>query len=142
VTAAGFERPAVAPADGIDKWNGVLVELVDVETTTACVDYFQENPNRWQDFGYWEVTGEVEIGTLFDRTFGGYWAGVQFTGPRTCEDAATTGKCEDSREVGQTFESLVGLVNFSFDVFRVNPRDTNDIQPQSLFVAPGTGTCN
>ncbi len=143
VTEAGFEREAIAADPDIGKWLGVLVELQNVNTTSACVDSFttSQGTPRYQDFGYWQVTGDAEIGTLFDRTFGGYWSGVQSTGPRTCEDAATTGKCDDSRAVDQLFESLTGIVNFSFDVYRVNPRSTDDIQPQSLFVAEGTGTC-
>lgn len=141
VTATGFERAAVAGDPDITQWLGVLVELKDVQTTTECIDYFMTNPDRWQDFGYWEVTGGAEIGTLFDRTFGGFWSGVQFAGPRSCNDAATTGKCEDSRENGQTFTSLTGIVNYSFDVYRVNPRTTADIAPDTLFVAEDTGTC-
>ncbi len=141
VTTTGFESPADAADPDAAKWLGVLVELKGVQTTKACVDSFVSNPNRLQDFGYWEVTGGAELGTLFDRTFGGYWKGVEFDGARSCTDAATTGKCEDSRELNQTFTSLSGIVNFSFNVYRVNPRFTADIAPSSLFVAADTGTC-
>ncbi len=140
----------VTPAADIEQWEAVLVQLNGVQTTDACYPSpynpggFTSDPSDafLSDFGYFLVTGDVEIGTQFnpylDTPFGGYWSGLMFDDPaRNCDNTAA--KCADSRELGQTFTSLTGVVNFSFDVHRVNPRSAADFQPNTLFAAD---TCN
>ena len=146
VEEGGVERAEVAADDAVESWEGVLVELVNVDTESACVAYpYSSTTNNvgpyMRDFGYWTVSGGAEVGILFDDIdFGGYWKNVAFdTTDRTCENL--TNKCEDSRAAGQTFTSLTGIVNFSYGVYRVNPRSVADIQPPELFVAEGTGNC-
>lgn len=146
VEQGGVARPEEAPDAAVESWEGVLVEFINVDTEQACVAYpysSTENmvPAYMRDFGYWTVTGGAEIGTSYDDSFGGFWKNVAFnTVDRTCENVVN--KCQDSRVAGQTFTSLKGIVNYSFGVYRVNPRNVADIQPPSLFVAEGTGNCN
>lgn len=145
VEQGGTTRPAEAADAAVESWEGVLVELVNVGTDQECVGYPYSNmtnmvPAHMRDFGYWTVTGGAEIGTLFDDTFGGYWLNVAFDSvDRTCENRVN--KCQDSRVAAQSFTSLTGIVNYSFNVYRVNPRSAADIQPPELFVAEGTGNC-
>ncbi|MFZ9888410.1 MAG: hypothetical protein ACO3JL_12985, partial [Myxococcota bacterium] len=144
VEQGGAARDAETPDAAVEGFEGVLVELVNVKTTSACEAYpYSSNDVAayMRDFGYFRVTGDVEVGDLFqtDPTFGGFWKSVPATSTeRTC--ANTANKCEDSRQLDQTFTSLTGIVNISFDVYRLNPRTAADI-PAELFVADGTGSC-
>jgi hypothetical protein len=136
--AQGFDPPleGVAAAAGLEDWEGVFVELANVETTTAC--YAGANMGIARDFGTFLVTGDVEIGTQFrlDQSFGGFFPmSIANNADKECGDP----KCEDSREVGQSFTSLKGIVSYSFNVHRVSPRIDSDIS--AAFVAPDTGTC-
>jgi hypothetical protein len=141
VEQGGVARAAETGDDATESFEGMLVELVNVETTSACEGYpFSNNVTpHLRDFGYFRVTGGVEVGELFflEQRFGGFW----FTTPGSSPDrvcALTAEKCEDSRQVGQQFGSLTGVINYSFDVHRLNPRRVADIQPPSLFVAQRT----
>ena len=103
---------------------------------------FQIRARAFQVAENQRLSGDVEIGTQFnaylDTPFGGYWSGLMFEDPlRNCDNL--TAKCADSREVGQTFTSLTGVVGFSFDVHRVNPRSSADFEPNTLFAED---TCN
>jgi hypothetical protein len=140
VATGGEDIAAVTGSATINEWLGVLVELKDVDTTNACQGSPFSTPSpHMRDFGYWQVTGGAEIGTLFYNDFGGYWLNVAYdSADRLCSNTAN--KCEDSRALGQTFTSLTGIVNFSFDIYRVNPRGLSDIGDNSLFVAEGTPT--
>ena len=131
--AGGATRDAVTAGTGVEAYEGVWVKLISVETTEECVPYPYND--YMYDFGYFEVTGGVEIGSLFEHDFSGYWLNVAFDSvERTCDNTAN--RCEDSRESGQTFGSIEGIVNFSYDVVRVNPRWKTDID--GMFVAEGT----
>jgi hypothetical protein len=141
----------ITAAANITDWQGVLVELKDVTTTEACyAQVFDPNRNATgdafaRDFGNFLVTGDVEIGDLFrlDQSFGGFFDSTRVPDneDKTCANVAQ--KCEDSRVDGQTFTKLVGIVNFSFNVHRVNPRDAADLAVSSGFVAANTpaGNC-
>jgi hypothetical protein len=131
--AGGATRDAVTAGTGVEAYEGVWVKLISVETTEECVAYPYND--YMYDFGYFEVTGGVEVGTLFEHDFSGYWLNVAYdSGERTCDNTAN--RCEDSRESGQTFGSIEGIVNFSYDVVRVNPRWKTDID--GMFVTEGT----
>jgi hypothetical protein len=141
----------VAPSANVEQWEAVLVELKDVTTTTAC--YAQpfdpntavSNDSFARDFGNWLVTGDVEIGTTFrfPQAFGGFFRddapNAVPLNQRTCANAGAS-KCQDSRVQGQAFTSLVGIVDFSFNVHRVSPRSAADIVGPA-FVAANTGAC-
>jgi hypothetical protein len=144
----GFEPPleGVAAATNIKQWENVLVELRGVTTTTAC--YAQPfrpsgstDPAFARDFSNFLVTGDVEVGSQFflPQAFGGFFDTSIPVTERTCENRAQ--KCQDSRVDGQAFTSLVGIINFSFDVHRLNPRSALDIDATPGFVQPGTGNC-
>ena len=124
---------ALSAGSAVENYEGVWVKLINVETTEECVPYpFND---YMYDFGYFEVTGGVEIGGLFDHNFSGYWLNVAYdSGERTCSNTAN--RCEDSRESGQTFGSIEGIVNYSYNVVRVNPRWDADID--GMFAAEGT----
>lgn len=148
VEEGGVARDAVAADAAVESWEGVWVELVNVATEEACVGYPYANASNnvapyLRDFGYFTVTGGAEVGTLFDTfdfSFGGYWKNVAAnTTDRTCANVAN--KCEDSRAAGQEFTSLSGIVNYSYGVYRLNPRSAGDFQPPELFVAGGSGNC-
>jgi hypothetical protein len=154
VTLTGLTAAEIPGDPAVESWEGVLVELVNVETTDACYPspYDPSTGDPFlRDFGYFLVTGDAEIGTSFrmDKSFSGYFLNAVVNGDqnKTCENAGTetdnpsTMKCEDSRSLGQAFTSLTGIVNFSFDVYRVNPRTEADIAPSSLFVADDSGAC-
>ena len=131
--SGGVSRDAVTASTGVESYEGVFVKLLNVETTEECVPYPYND--HMHDFGYFEVTGGVEIGGLFDHNYSGYWLNVAFDSTdRTCEN--TTNKCEDSRESGQVFGFIQGIVNYSYNVYRVNPRFDADID--GSFVADGT----
>ena len=133
VADGGEARDAVTAGSAVENYEGVWVKLINVETTEECVPYpFND---YMYDFGYFEVTGGVEIGGLFDHNFSGYWLNVAYdSGERTCSNTAN--RCEDSRESGQTFGSIEGIINYSYNVVRVNPRWDADID--GMFVADGT----
>ena len=131
--SGGYVRDEVTASSGVESYEGVWVRLINVQTTEDCVPYPYDN--SMYDFGYFEVTGGVEIGGLFDHNYAGYWLNVAFdSGERTCENR--TNKCEDSRESGQVFGAIEGIVNYSYNVYRVNPRSDADID--GTFVAEGT----
>ncbi|MBL91763.1 MAG: hypothetical protein CMH56_08145 [Myxococcales bacterium] len=131
--SGGVSRDAVTASTGVESYEGVFVKLLNVETTEECVPYPYND--HMHDFGYFEVTGGVEIGGLFDHNYSGYWLNVAFDSTdRTCEN--TVNKCEDSRESGQVFGFIQGIVNYSYNVYRVNPRFDADID--GSFVAEGT----
>ncbi|MDP2344591.1 MAG: hypothetical protein Q8O67_26815 [Deltaproteobacteria bacterium] len=128
----------------IEDWEGVLVELKDVSTTTACYSQVNATTSTAADFGNFLVTGDVEISDSLnlDQEFSGFWFPdhVPNNADKVCTNLAN--KCEDSRALGQTFTKLVGIVNFSFGVHRVNPRGAADFEVTPGFVAEGTPAAN
>jgi hypothetical protein len=136
----------IAPAAEITQWQGVLVELAGVQTTNACYAVpFSPSAGApfARDFGYFLVSGDIEVGDLFrlEQSFGGFFVANTQDASKTCANVGE--KCEDSRIVGQTFDKLIGIVNLSYDVHRVNPRDENDIDVSTGFVDADTpaGNC-
>jgi hypothetical protein len=131
-------RPALPPGPDAEKYEGVLIELRNVSVLDVCVPYpYSNNANDMRDFGYFRVAGSgatalhgVEIGTFFRHDWGGWWrspstAGAPAYTERTCSNLAN--KCEDYRQTGQTFTSIKGVVDYSYGVHRLEPRDLNDI---------------
>ena len=131
-------RAALPEGAQAEAYEGVLIELRNVQTLDACVDYpYNNDPAQMQDFGYFRVAGSsettshlgVEIGTFFKHEWGGWWRSPNSGGPayseRTC--ANTVNKCDDYRHPGQAFTSIVGLFDFSYDVHRLEPVQFNDL---------------
>ena len=125
-------RAALPEGTQTEAYEGVMIELRNVVALDACVDYpYNNNPNQMQDFGYFRVAGNaettshlgVEIGTFFHHQWGGWWRSPINGGPayseRTC--ANTVNKCDDYRHPDQGFSSIVGFLDFSYDVHRLEP---------------------
>lgn len=120
VTPADIARDASPESN---PYEGVLVRIENVSVTERCVD------SNGRDFGNWVVTGPVFIGTAFTYEYNGGF------GPSTamCNMASVDCSCagmsrpDDLRTVGDTFRSISGVMNFSFDEFRLEPRGPGDI---------------
>lgn len=94
-------------------WAGSLVRIENVAVTTAC-----RTP---RDFGAWIVTGNVLIGSSFDYDYNGMLCdGANCT----CE---TNPRPNDQRMVGNQFQSITGVVDFSFDEYQIQPRNNADL---------------
>jgi len=122
---------AVSPGEDAEQWEGVLLKLENVATTLACVPTASAStspPDCIQaDFGYFQVTGGVEIGTSQGVFFADRCAtGVTCTcdGPNLLPPARNP---DMTRSITKTFTSITGIYDFSFDVFRVNPRTEADV---------------
>jgi predicted extracellular nuclease len=79
-----------------EQWEGVLVRIEDVEVTN-------ENPDEPDDYGEFEVTGGVRVDDLF------FAKGNDPNPP-----------------LGTPFDALVGLFTYSFEMFKLCPRDADD----------------
>ncbi|MFH1812016.1 MAG: hypothetical protein ABIJ09_24975 [Pseudomonadota bacterium] len=131
-------RPALLPGPDTEKYEGVLVELRNVQLLDLCVGYpYSNNVNDIRDFGYFRVAGAsatslhgVEIGTFFRHGWGGWWRSPSTTGApayteRTCDNLVN--KCEDRRQPGQSFSSIIGLMDYSYGVHRLEPASIFEI---------------
>jgi hypothetical protein len=129
-----------APGPMVEAYEGVWVRLENVSTIDECIG--SDYQGYFRDFGYFLVTGGVEIGTQWRHWFEGSWyttpADIDAT-DQTCANLAN--KCEDSRALTNDFDSIEGVINYSFEVHRLNPLGQEQIQPQTLYVADGTGNC-
>jgi hypothetical protein len=110
----------VTPGGESEKWESVLLKLENVTTTLACVPTatnFTQPPACVQpDFGYFQVTGGVEIGT----GQGTFFADRCAVTTCTCDGADRVPN--DRRLAGKVYTSITGVYEYSFSVFRVNPR--------------------
>ncbi len=133
---AALASAEIAPDPAVTSWLGVLVEIVNAQTIDACygtpfnpdAEYGGDSgvdDSFLRDFGYFKVSGDVEVGGLLERGFAGYWddEAVPVIN-RTCENLEA--KCADSRVLDQTFTALTGFMDISFDVYRLNPRSEAD----------------
>ncbi|MEQ9496134.1 MAG: hypothetical protein RIT81_04725 [Deltaproteobacteria bacterium] len=120
VAAADVARTS---APETNPYEGVLVEIQNVAVTERCVD------SNGRDFGNWVVDGPVFLGTAFEYTYNGGF------GPSTamCDmpnvDCSCAGmsRPDDLRMSGDNFRALRGVMNYSFDEFRMEPRGDGDI---------------
>ncbi|MCA9551038.1 MAG: hypothetical protein KC933_13475 [Myxococcales bacterium] len=103
-------------------YEGVLVEIQDVEVTTVCVE-----ATNGRDFGNFLVTGNVFIGNAFNYAYNGTLV------PSTMCDAGVDCSCagmtrpDDNRTLGDRFTRITGVMNFSFDDMRLEPRGDDDL---------------
>lgn len=96
----------------VNPYEGVLVRLEGVEVSQACVD---SNGDR----GYFEVAGSVVVGNEFSYGYNG-----EFAEDAMCGDMSRSG---DQRTVGDRFQSLSGVMHYSFGQYRLNPRNDADL---------------
>lgn len=125
----------------VSAYIGTLVEVKNVETVEACsaIALPFKGPTSLSDFGNFRITGNIEVGTLFRHGFGGLWPKKMANGSKTC--ALRKEKCQDSRAEGQVFERIVGIIDLSFGVHRLQPRTDKDFSPDSLFVEQDRSAC-
>lgn len=110
------------------EYEGTLVRILGVTVEQAC---FEDTSQR--DFGYWTVTGDVQLGIAFQYGYNGsprpgtvmcLDAGGNPTGLCTC---AARSRPNDLRRVGDTFQSITGVMDYAFDTHVLQPRDANDL---------------
>lgn len=110
------------------EYEGTLVRILNVTVEQAC---FEDTLQR--DFGYWTVTGDVQLGIAFQYGYNGsprpgtvmcLDAGGNPTGLCTC---AARSRPNDTRRVGDTFQSITGVMDYAFDTHVLQPRDANDL---------------
>ena len=128
-------RPSdnVPPSDVVDGYLAVWVELINVETTNACLPspYTPFGGAEFdRDFGYFLVTGDVEMGDHFEVRFSGRFPEMTPVEDQICANQNL--RCGDSRSLGQTFTSLQGVMDIYFDVYRLNPRTVDDYAGATL----------
>lgn len=106
-------------------YEGVLVQLQDVQVTQACVE---DDMNR--DHGNWIVAGDVLIGTAFFYDYNGDLrpSGTQCDNQPdgNCSCAAMS-RPNDQRALDDSFQSITGVIDYSFNDFRLNPRGNDDL---------------
>lgn len=115
VTVMAADIPGEVTASGgeiVNPYEGVLVRVEGVDVTSACVD-------SSGDRGYFQVAGSVIIGGEFDYGYNG-----SFAADAMCGDGTRTG---DMRTVGDRFQSITGIMDYSFNQFRLNPRSDADL---------------
>ena len=95
VTAAVVDTADLAHADDAEPWEGVLIEVQDVEVTNEDLGY-----------GEWEIDSAVRVDDLI------YDAADDYTITN-----------------GTTFSSITGPLTYSYDVFKIVPRDASDVMP-------------
>lgn len=121
-------------------FEGVLVTLKNVETIEPCSPHpfpFKD-PKILRDFGNFRVTGEVEIGTAFEKTFSGRFPN-SFEPEQTC--SAREQRCGDSRVLEQAFASITGIYQKKYDQHSLEPRSTKDFAPPDLFLEESREEC-
>jgi hypothetical protein len=77
------------------------------------------------DRGYFEVANTVIIGNEFDYGYNG-GAPMNSSDPGPC---SAMPRPNDMRQVGDTFQSITGIMDYSFSQFRLNPRSDADLVP-------------
>lgn len=112
-------------------YEGTLVRIENVTVTERCTE-----DDLQRDHGYWVVAGSVLIGSAFDYDYNGDLR------PSTimCVDSEQepTGLCScaamarpnDLRNVGDTFTSITGVVDYAFGEFKIEPRSPADLVRQ------------
>ncbi len=86
--------------DNPEKLEGVLVRLKNVTVTNA-------NPDAPKDYGNFQVANKVLVGNLFRVSY--------------------MNKGTSQRAVGDVFDSLVGVVNYAYGQYVLEPRSDADL---------------
>lgn len=115
-------------SSGTHAYEGALVRLENVTVTERCTEDDQQ-----RDHGYWIVAGNVLIGSAFPY---GYNGGIRPSDVMCLTpEQEPTGECscaamsrpDDMRVTGDVFTSIVGVVDFAFEEFKVEPRSPADL---------------
>jgi hypothetical protein len=123
VTPIVVASTALARNSGTDNpYEGVLVRIEDVEVTTVCVE-----ATNGRDFGNFLVTGEVFIGNAFEYAYNGDLVPSTMCGSGVDCSCAGMTRPNDMRTQGDRFTSLTGVMNFSFEDMRLEPRGDADL---------------
>ena len=121
-------NPADIPRTGDPKMNpyeGVLVQIQDVQVVERCIE-----DAMFRDHGNWVVTGDVLIGTAFMYDYNGMLrpAGTQCDGQMNGNcSCSVMSRPNDMRAVDDDFASITGVIDYSFDELRLNPRGNDDL---------------
>lgn len=83
-----------------EMYEGVLVRVANVEVTSA-------NPDEPNDYGYFQVTGDLIVGNLFYLPY--------------------MAKATDARRVGDRFDEIVGVLHYTFGRYILMPRSMDDL---------------
>jgi predicted extracellular nuclease len=109
-------------------YEGALVKIENVTVTERCT----EDDNQ-RDHGYWVVSGNALIGSAFDYDYNGdirpstvmcLTQEQEPTGLCSCEAMSLP---NDQRMVGDTFQSITGVVDYAFGEFKIEPRSNDDL---------------
>jgi hypothetical protein len=134
-TASIAIAPVTVPATALDRkdpnthtYEGVLVQVDNAVVDQACVE-----DTSLRDQGGWTLVGDVLVGTDW---FYAYDGGLRDSS-LMCLDAAgePTGACScaahsrpaDMRKAGDTFSQLIGIVDFAYGDYQLNPRGDSDL---------------
>ncbi len=109
-------------------YEGVLVTLQNVQVTERCIE-----DTMYRDHGDWVVAGNVLVSTAFMYDYNG----MLRAGSTTC-DNQPNGNCScmamsrpnDMRAVNDDFASITGVIDYSFDELRLDPRGNADLMLQ------------
>ena len=123
VTPIVVPSTALARASGTDNpYEGVLVRIDDVEVTTVCVE-----ATNGRDFGNFLVTGDVFLGNAFNYAYNGDLVSSAMCNDGVDCSCAGMTRPNDMRTLGDRFTSITGVMNFSFDDLRLEPRGDADL---------------
>ncbi len=113
---AATETPEMNP------YEGVLVQINDVTVTERCVE------SNGRDFGYWQVTGGVLVSNMFEYAYDGDQGpnSMQCSMGTDCSCAGMS-RPNDLRTLGDEFGAIIGVTDYSFDNFRLQPRGNADL---------------
>lgn len=110
--------------DGANAYEGVLVQVANPSVTERCVDSSVSGNDR--DFGNFLLTGDVFVGNAFTYAYNGDNVSSSMCGMIDCSCAGMS-RPNDMRMMGDTFSSVTGVMNYSFNVLRLEPRDDADL---------------
>lgn len=108
--------PPLSGSEVTNPYEGVLVQLENVSVTNPCVE-------SSGDRGYFEVAGSTIIGSEYDYAYNGE-APADASSPGPCNDMP---RPNDMRKMGDSFQSITGVMSYTFSQFRLNPRGDADL---------------
>lgn len=113
---------------GSKAYEGTIVKLENVTVTQRCVE-----DDLQRDFGNWLVAGDTMIGSAFFYDYNGRVrpSSVMCLTPEQeptglCSCAANS-RPMDQRRDNDRFSSIIGVVDYSFGAYTVNPRGDEDL---------------
>lgn len=119
--------------DGANPYEGALVQIANVVVTEACVE-----DDRGRDHGDFVVSGDVLISATFPFTYNGdardpmvqcFDTNSDPTGLCGCNAGGmgVTARPFDQRRAADQFTTISGVVDYSFQALRLQPRGDGDL---------------